>query len=521
MIYLTHSIHQNAKVRGAAIATIYNGRERTWSELKDRISRFAGALANIGISAGDRVAILAFNSDRYFEYYFGVPWAGACVVPLNIRWSILEIAQALKEVEAKALVIDDAFVSMLPALKAQGVNIASTIFIGEQGLPKGMLDYEKLLTKYQPIEDACRNNEDLAGIFYTGGTTGLPRGVMLSHANLRAIADCMPVLINLTENSKILHAGPMFHAGDLMMTMSGIVAGVTHTFIAKFSSTEALKKIASQKVTHISIVPTMIQRFLRDNSLEYTNLSSLEVILYGAAPMPEVILKEALQAFPDTLLINSYGQTELSPLVTVFQPKYQLTKEGKKNLFHSVGKPIPNTKIHIVDSEGAVLPKGTVGEILVKGPQAMLGYWNKPKETALVLRDGWVHTGDLGYLDEHDFLFIVDRLKDMIISGGENIYSIEVENAICKHPDVEQVLVMGIPSSEWGEQVHGEVILKEGSIAVASDIINTAKKYLAPYKCPKSISFRTSPFPISGAGKLIKQEVRKAYLNIEKNVLVS
>ena len=511
MFYLTQSVHRNAQIRGNKIATINGARQHTWSELKDRVARFAAALKGIGVQEGDRVAILALNSDRYFEYYFATPWAGACVVPLNIRWSPAENAYSLKDAGVEVLIVDDAFAKMVPALKAQGVNLKTVIFNGEGALPEGMLSYEKLIEVYQPMEDAFRKNDDLAGIYYTGGTTGFPKGVMLTHTNLWTSAICMPSLVDLDDSKRVLHAAPMFHLADGAMTQGGMLAGATHVFIPMFTPAGTIKAITDYKTTHALLVPVMIQMVINDPSLKEADMSSLELVLYGASPITESVLVQAMNALPNAKFAQGYGQTELAPLATILSTKYHVTEGPNSGKLKSAGQAIPCVEIRIVNPDAEELPLGEIGEIAVRGANAMVGYWNKPKETAVSLRNGWIHTGDAGYMDEEGFVFLVDRVKDMIVSGGENVYSAEVENAVSNHPAVEQVVVIGIPSEKWGEQVHAEVILKEGQTATEEEIIATTKEYIANYKCPRSITFRTEPFPLSGAGKLLKRDVRKPY----------
>ena len=511
MYYLTQSIHRNAQIRGNKIATINGDRQHTWKQLKDRVARFAGALKSIGVQEGDRVAILALNSDRYFEYYFGVPWAGACVVPLNIRWSAPENAYSLKDAGAEVLVVDDAFAKMVPALKAQGVPLKKVIFIGDGELPEGMLSYEKLLQVHQPAPDAGRGDADLAGIYYTGGTTGFPKGVMLTHSNMWSSAIALVSLINLNEENRVLHAAPMFHLADGAMTQGGVLAGSTHVFIPMFTPAGTIQAIEAKKATHALLVPVMIQMVINDPSVKDADLSSLEFILYGASPIAESVLIQAMETFSEASFAQGYGQTELAPLATMLGTKYHTTEGPFAGKLKSAGQAIPCVEIRIVGEDGTELPLGEIGEITVKGPNAMVGYWNKPEETAVSLRNGWVHTGDAGYMDEEGFIFLVDRVKDMIVSGGENVYSAEVENAMHNHPAIQQAVVIGIPHAEWGEQVHAEVILKEGHTATEEEIIAKTKEYIANYKCPRSIKFRTEPFPLSGAGKLLKRDVRKPY----------
>ena len=511
MYYLTQSVHRNAQIRGQKEATVFGQRKKTWIEIKDRVARFAGGLKNIGVESGDRVAILALNSDKYFEYYFSVPWAGCCVVPLNIRWSPAENAYSLRDAGAKILVVDDAFAKMIPTLISKGVELEHVIYNGEGPTPEGMLNYEDIIRDNEPTEDAYRNNDDLAGIFYTGGTTGFPKGVMLTHSNLWSSAAGLVMCLGLTDKARILHSAPMFHLADGAVTQGGILAGATHIFIPMFTPGGTIKAIDETKATHSLLVPVMIQMTINDPGIKEADLSSLEYLIYGASPISESVLIQAMNTFPQAKFAQGYGQTELAPLATVLTPEYHTVDGPNAGKLKSAGQAIACVEIRIVDGDGQEVKNGDIGEIAVKGPNAMAGYWNKPEETAKSLRNGWVHTGDAGYIDDEGFVFLVDRVKDMIVSGGENVYSAEVENAIMNHPAVDQVVVIGIPSKKWGEQVHAEIILKEGHSATSSDIIAMSNEYIANYKCPRSLSFRTEPFPLSGAGKILKREVREKY----------
>ncbi len=511
MFYLTQAVHRNAQIRGNKIATIQGDRQHTWLEFKDRISRFAEGLRGLGVDNGDRVAILALNSDRYFEYYFGVPWAGACVVPLNIRWSPVENAYSLKDAGVKVLVVDDAFAKMIPALRDNDVELDHIIYIGDGYLPDGCINYEQLIADNQPAEDSYRNNDDLAGIYYTGGTTGFPKGVMLTHTNVWSSAIALVTEVGLKETHRILHSAPMFHLADGAMSQGGILAGATHCFMPMFTPDGTIKAIEQYKATHAVLVPVMIQMTINHPDVKTADLSSLQFILYGASPIAESVLIQAMNTFSSASFAQGYGQTELAPLATLLGPEYHVTEGPNAGKLKSAGKAICCVEIKIVDEDGNTLPSGEIGEIAVSGPNAMTGYWNKPEETAVSIRNGWIHTGDAGYMDEEGFVFLVDRVKDMIVSGGENVYSAEVENAVMNHPAVDQVVVIGIPSDEWGEQVHAEVILKEGQTATPEDIISKTKEFIANYKCPRSVAFRTDPFPLSGAGKLLKRDVRKPY----------
>ena len=511
MFYLTQAVHRNAQIHGNKIATECAGRKHNWKQFKDRIARFAAGLKDLGIAEGDRVAILSLNSDRYFEYYFGVPWAGACTVPLNVRWSAHENAYSLKDAGARVLVVDDAFAKMVPALRAKEVPLDHVIYIGDQDTPEGMINYEDLVANNDPMDDTYRHNDQLAGIFYTGGTTGFPKGVMLTHTNLWTSAASLVMCSPISEDSRVLHVAPMFHLADTAMTMAGMLTGCTHVFIPMFVPAATVKALSDLAVTHVVMVPVMIQMVINDPSIADADMSKLQYVLYGGSPIAEAVLVQAMKTLPNAQFSQGYGQTELAPIATMLRPEYHTTTGPKAGKLKSAGQAAPSVEVRIVDKEGQTLPTGEIGEIAVKGPNAMKGYWNKPEETAKSLRNGWVHTGDAGYIDDDGFVFLVDRVKDMIVSGGENVYSAEVENAVMNHPAVEQVVVVGIPSEKWGEQVHAEIILKSGQSASVEDIIAKTKEYIANYKCPRSIKFRTEPFPLSGAGKLLKRDVRAPY----------
>lgn len=511
MIYLTQSVHRNAQIYGNRLATVNGNRKFNWRAFKQRIAKAGGALKQLGVQDGDRVAILALNSDRYLEFYFSVPWAGACVVPLNIRWSVKENSYSLQDAGARILFVDDAFAPMIPGLKADGVNLDHVIYIGEKECPVGMHDYETILNDADPVEDAYRHDSDLAGIFYTGGTTGFPKGVMLTHVSIWTSSIGMISDINFTNDSKYLHAAPMFHLADEAMLQSVMLVGGTHYFVPMFTPDGVVNALASNDITHVLLVPVMIQMtvaYLKQHSIA---LDALRYIVYGASPISEASLVDAMNTLPGVSFLQGYGQTELSPLATLLGADYHVTSGPKAGKLKSAGRAIRCVEVRIVDEDGKEVALGEVGEIAVRGPNAMIGYWNKPEETAKSMRNGWIHTGDAGYMDDEGFVFLVDRVKDMIVSGGENVYSAETENAIMNHPAVAGVVVVGIPHEKWGEQVHAEVILHEGQTATEEDIIRSCGEYIANYKCPRSVTFRTEPFPLSGAGKILKRDVRAPY----------
>lgn len=514
MYYLTQSLHRNAQTLARHAATIFLDRQHTWAQMHERVSRLAGAFRGMGIdpnaTPGNRVALLALNSDRYLETYFATWWAGGAIVAMNVRWSAAEHIYSLKDSEPRLLLVDDAFAPLIPALRAGGIDIP-VVYMGEKTCPDGMLDYETLLAAKDRVPDAYRHDDQLAGIFYTGGTTGFPKGAMLTHGSLLASAYAVAMEFNTIPQDRYLHAAPMFHLADGAASNAVSLVGTTHVMIPAFTPDGTLDAIAKHRVTHALLVPTMIKMVTDAPRRTEVDTSSLQKILYGAAPIPEPTLLDAMRAFPQAGFLQGYGQTELSPIVSVLPPAYHTTDGPLAGKLRSAGRATFCAEIVIRDEDGNSLPTGEVGEVTVKGPNMMLGYWNKPDETAVSLRNGWVHTGDAGYLDEDGFLFIVDRVKDMIVTGGENVYSTEVENALASHSAVSQAVVVGIPHETWGETVHAFVILRPDGQATAEELQAHCQSLIANYKCPRSVEFRTEPFPLSGAGKILKRELRQPY----------
>ncbi len=508
---ITQGIRRNVQQNRNGRATTFGSCTQSWGEFAERVARLAGGLKSLGVTPGDRIAILALNSDRYLEYFAAVPWAGAVLVPLNIRWSVAETIYSLNDCGAIALFVDDAFLKMVPPILAESKLIRAVIHMGDEAAPSGMIGYEQLIARSAPIADAGHAGEDLAGIFYTGGTTGFPKGVMLPHRGLWASAASLAGAINIERDSIYLHAAPMFHLADGAMTMATLLVGSSHVMIPAFNPEHVLAAIEHHRISHALLVPTMINMVVNHPKLPGTDLSSLRELLYGASPIPETLLVQAMRAMPKCRFTQAYGQTELSPVATILPTEYHTIEGEKSGKLNSAGRAAICNEIEIVDPDGREVPRGVVGEVRARGPNTMLGYWNKPKETAAALRDGWVHTGDAAYMDEEGFIYIVDRVKDMIVSGGENVYSAEVENAVTKHPAVAQCAVIGIPSDRWGEAVHAIVILRDGARATAEEIIAHCHTLIAGYKCPRSIQFRTEPMPLSGAGKVLKRELRKPF----------
>jgi acyl-CoA synthetase (AMP-forming)/AMP-acid ligase II len=510
-MYLTQGLRRAAKLTPNDTAVISDKGRRTWLELQDRVARYAGALHKLGLKPEDRVAMLSLNAEPYVEFYYGTFWAGGNVVPMNIRWSVPEHIYSIKDSEARFLIVDDMFAAAGAEIAAACPSIEFVIHAGDKPTPDGILSYQALVDDASPAEDAFRTGDDLAGIFYTGGTTGFPKGVMLPHRGLWTSAMCFGSGIGLGTEDRTLHAAPLFHIAGSAMLFALTIFGGSHALIPGFEPKVFLKAVQDFDPTVSLLVPTMIGMLLQDPAINDTDTSNLRRLIYGASPITLSILKEAMEKMPETKFIHAYGQTELSPLVTLLGPDYHVLEGPKAEKIRSVGRPVVAVEVEIVDPNGNEVPRGAVGEVRVRGATAMLGYWNKPEQTAAVLKDGWVHTGDGGTMDEDGFITIVDRVKDMIITGGENVYSAEVENAIMQYPGLAECAVIGIPDVKWGEAVHAIVVPREGESPDGQAIIEHCRELIAHYKCPHTVAVRTEPLPKSGAGKIQKFELRAPF----------
>lgn len=513
-MYITQGLHRQIQAKPDVVAIRAPDGAVTYAQLGDRVARLAAALKGIGVASGDRVAMLSLNSRRYIEYYLAVPWADAVLAPVNTRWSEAEIVYSMDDCEPAVLIVDDTFTDMGRKVAASARTVRTLIYAGNGETPPGMLSYEALIAAAEPVADARRRGDALLGVFYTGGTTGFPKGVMLSHNNI-----AFSTLAALNNGSyggdaTFLHAMPMFHLADYAGMCALFLSGGSHVVMPAFTPGDTLAAIARDAVTDIMLAPTMLQMVLdwrdRDPAAAALDLTSLRSVTYGASPITPALLDRARAAFPSAGFLQGYGMTELAPIATTLGPDWHTLEHQKTGKMYSAGRPGVCMEVRIVDPDDNEVPRGTVGEIVVRGPNVMMGYLNKPAETAEALRNGWMHTGDGGYMDADGFVYVCDRLKDMIVSGGENVYSAEVETAIASHPAIAQIAVIGVPSEKWGEQVHAVIVLKPGADASGEDIVAHCRTRIAGYKCPRSVEFREA-LPLSSIGKVLKTELRKPY----------
>jgi len=473
-------------------AVLYEGNKTSYRELWMRCRKLAGMVSEKGAKPGDRIAILADNSPQYLEMYVGLPAAGFVIVPLNTRHAEPELRYALEDADAKLLITD----------RDPGAlgDLVDTVI----SLPD---EYETLLGNAAEMELGVGLTEDtLAGLFYTGGTTGASKGVMLSHRNLISNAMHNMTVVQPSEEHVWLIMAPMFHAAGTNSVLLGIWSASCQIPLRVFDPATTLDLFERHGITHTLGVPAMIAAITELQLREPRDVSTLKVIEHGGSPIATEVIRRAHKAFPNAEFVHVYGATETAPLVTGLRNEQLYLDEPRGR---SCGQTLIGVQLKIVDAKGNELPSGEVGEVATSGPNTMQGYWRKPEQTAEVLRDGWYYTGDLGRVDADGYLYLVDRAKDMIVTGGENVYCSEVEEVLYKHPAVLEAAVIGVPDAKWGEAVHAVVVSREA--VSAEELIEFCREHIAGYKLPKAVTFSETELPKSGPGKILKRELRKPF----------
>lgn len=477
------------------IAVIDGGQDLSYRELSRRMARLVAAVKARGLQRGDRIAILMANGHRYIETYLALPAAGFVIVPLNARLADAELDYICSDAGVRMLITDRP-VGSLDGLAEHIVRVPD--------------EYEDFIAAMAGddllVGDPATVPGDIAGLFYTGGTTGPAKGVMLTHQNLLANMWNTLTSCGLTPDDRYLVMAPMFHAAGTIAVLGCIALGATQVTVPAFDAALVLDTIESERITTTLAVPTMLVAMCEEQARHPRDTSSLRLMTHGASPVAVETLKRTRALFPDTDLTHLYGATELAPLATAFIGE-QHHLDGPRA--RSCGQPVVGCRVEVIDEDGRILPHGEVGEVVVQGDNVMLGYWNKPDETERALRDGWYHSGDLGSFDENGFLYLVDRAKDMIVSGGENVYSSEVEQALMTHPGVLECAVYAIPDDVWGEAVAASVVLR--SPVAVDELQGHCRALIAGFKVPKRIDVIEGALPKSAAGKILKRELREPF----------
>jgi long-chain acyl-CoA synthetase len=500
---------RNARRWPRKTGLVFGDLRLTWSEVNDRVNRLANGLAAREVRRGDRVAILAHNDHRYLEVYWALAKLGAVAVPLNYRLIKRELATLLDHSEPVALIAGREYVETALGLQEETAPLRRLIALVEAR--EGVEDYEELLAASSREEpEPAAGDGDPFAIMYTSGTTGLPKGAVVTHRNLesnvynQAIADkADPVDINLT-------ATPLYHMGGLFMATTYTCLGCTNVILEAFDPGVVLRTIAAERATVCLLVPTMLNGVLNHPELGVHDLSSLRLIFYGGSTIPVPLLRGAIDAIGCSFT-QGYGLTETLEATFLTAADHVLDGDPERERrLASAGREAVNAEVRIVADDGHELTAGEVGEVVIRSPSVIPAYWQAPEETRQAIRDGWFYTGDVGYRDADGYLFVVDRKKDMIISGGTNIYPREIEDALYAHPGVLEAAVIGLPDEVWGEAVTAVVVLREGHGLSEGELIEHCGERMASYKKPKTVKFLDA-LPRNPSGKILKRELREVF----------
>jgi long-chain acyl-CoA synthetase len=487
-------------------AITYGDRTWTFGELDARSSQVAQALASEGVGPEDRVAFLDKNSVEYFELLLGGAKLNAVNVAVNWRLAPPEVAHIVQDAQAKVFIVGQEFVPVLDAIESELASVKKFIVVGDHPRHQGYEDW----VAGQPAEDPGVQSQpdDVAFQLYTSGTTGLPKGVMLTNHNLFALLPTAAPDWGFDESSVNLVAMPLFHIGGSGYATVGLFVGC-HTVLMREVDPMAMLQLISEKgITNVFAVPAVLQFMLMVPGVQDMDFSALRTIVYGASPISVEVLSKSIDTFGCDF-IQAYGLTETTGAIVCLMPEDHDPHGPNAHRLRAAGKVMSGVELRIVSPEtGTDAGVGEVGEIWARTGQNMKGYWQKPEETAATITpDGWLKTGDAGYMDTDGYLYIHDRVKDMIISGGENIYPAEIENALMSHPDVADVAAIGVPSEKWGETVKAVVVKAEGTDPTPEDIIAFSRERLAHFKCPTSVDF-VDALPRNPSGKILRRELR-------------
>jgi len=483
-------------------------RSMSWRELDERSSRAASALQGYGVGSQDRIAFLAKNCLEYFEVSFGAAKLNAVVVAVNWRLTPAEIAYIVNDAGAKVLITGSDYFDTISGIRKELARVERVVAIGahpEWPPYESWLASAKASDPHAPVRD-----EDVCLQLYTSGTTGLPKGVLTSNANLFALLGKVQEPWKFDRTSINLVCMPLFHIAGCEWALAGMELGAASVLVRDFDPAQILDLMQAENITNALFVPAMLGFMARVPGAETRQFPALRSIVYGASPITNEVLLAAMRTFKCDF-VQVYGMTETTGAITELTAADHDPEGPKSYLLRSAGKPFPWVELRIVDAEERDCAKGEVGELWTRSAQNMLGYWNRAEETgATITRDGWLKTGDAGYVDDDGFVFLTDRVKDMIVSGGENIYPAEIENVLAAHSAIAEVAVIGVPDEKWGETVKAVVALKSTADANAGDILAYGKQHLAGYKCPTSVDF-VPALPRNPSGKVLKKDLRAPY----------
>jgi long-chain acyl-CoA synthetase len=504
------SILQNTiRLYGRSPAISEEAGNLTWAEYGAAIQRAAGMLERLGVGRGERFAIIARNCHHLGELIYAGYWSGRIPVPINYRLAPAEVAAILADSECRYLAIDPAFAKLLDAPELAGWRERS-FQLGPDGADTGLRKYPELRDAAEPMAPIHAEEHDDALMLYTGGTTGAGKGVRISNRNIVSNALQIMQVMRPHLDDVYLHSTPMFHAAEVKSTIFTMF-GSSHCYLPEFTPKAFLAAIERHKATVAGLVPTTLLRVLEEPGFNDYDLSSLRLISYGTSPILPAVVRRAAEAFPGTGFQQCYGLTECSPYLAMLDEEAHVRGlNGEEHLLTSAGRPVPGVDLRILDDDGNELPTGQVGEVVVRGPQISQGYHNRPVENEAAFRDDGFHTGDVGKLDDEGFLYILDRKRDMIITGGENVYTREVEEVLGRHTGVKEVSVIGVPHRDYGEALFAVIVPSDGWTPSADELIEHCRPLLGGYKIPRQMAF-VDELPKSTMGKVLKGDLRDLY----------
>src|SRR4051794_25845970 len=503
--------------RAERVALIQEDREVTWEQLYTRSKQVAQGLSAEGVGNQDRIAFLDKNGIEHFEVFFGAALLNAVCVDINWRLAAPEVEYIVNDAASKVFVVGPDFVPILDAIAGNLTTVKKIVVIG--GHPEHE-SYDDWVSRQQAIDPGTVSQAgDTAFQLYSSGTTGRPKGVMLSNNNFFGLLPSAKEMWELNPDAVNMVAMPLFHIGGGGWAVAGMYEGATSVIVRDLDPAALITLIGERRITHGFLVPAVLQFMLMNPNIGDGDFSSLKVLVYGASPISEEVLAKSIDVFACKFW-QAYGLTETTGAVVNLAPEDHDPHGPNKHRLRSCGLPGPGVEVRIVDTDsGENVPTGEVGEIWIRSPQVMTGYWNMPEETAkAVTKDGWFKSGDIGFLDADGYLFIHDRVKDMIVSGGENVYPAEVENVLMGHPAIADVAVIGVPDERWGETAKAIVVRAPGVEVTEQEIIDFARQHLAKFKCPTSVDW-ADVLPRNPSGKVLKKDLREPYwAGRERNV---
>ncbi len=509
MLTVSGIFERNARCFPEREAWVCGDTRMTHAQYASRARRLASGLHGLGMRRQDRVAILATNCLEYYEAYAAAEYGAFILVPVNYRLAAAEVVHVLRDSGASALIFEPAYAAMVATLRAQAPGVAHYVQIGAAA--EGVHAYESLLASGDEAGPPVRpTKDDFALIWYTSGTTGKPKGVPWRHHALVGTAQMNARVSELERDSRLLQTTPAFHIGGRGYVLGSAWDGGCTVLHKQFDPVAMLRTIQQERITHTFMVAAMVQAVLAVPDVQSYDLSSLRNVFSAAAPIPVPVLKRAIELMGPVFSIQ-YGCTELGQITAL--PRVGVNPYGDDKAIArlaSVGHPVTEIECRLIDDDGRECPPGKPGEVIVQSPTMLEGYWNNSAATLEAIRDGWYHTGDIGVQDEQGYVFLIDRKKDMIISGGENIYSREVEEALAAHPDVADCAVIGVPDPKWVEAVKALVVVRPGGKLTQEVLIEHCRTLIARYKCPRSIDF-VDELPRLATGKLDKPTMRARY----------